>query len=215
MEYIEFTTFLAPIAVAAITLLGKFLHSLLTRDSEKMKIRASSVALIDKILNEREWEKQENRIIVEKAFEHLYSKPLSFNEIKVLIYSECPNTAFRTYIKYRPVLELTEKKSKFRFKKGKRPYWIWIFSKRKFKLPKAFLKGLLGYTILAYPASLILIRLKEYDISMLVKKDIVLLGFFDILVWLMAAMFLIKGLKYQNSEKEVTRDLGDKFELDR
>ena len=68
MENLEVSRLVTALAVAVITFLIRFIYTLLTRNGEKMKIRSSSVELIDKVINEREWEKQENRLIVEEAF---------------------------------------------------------------------------------------------------------------------------------------------------
>lgn len=44
-------------------------------------------------------------------------------------------------------------------------------------------------------------------------KNLAILWLLDGLVWLLAIIFLVVGLKYQDSEKEITRDLGDKFQI--
>lgn len=110
MEYIEFTKFLTSLFVAIVTMSIRYLLTNFIGDSENKKIRSSSVELIDKVLNEREWKKKENRIVVEEAFKLLYSKLLSFYEIKILVYSEMPNSAFKTYLKYWPILEFNQRK---------------------------------------------------------------------------------------------------------
>ncbi len=54
MEYLEVSKFVTSIAVAIVTVLSRYIYTLLTRSGEKMKIRSSSVELIDKVINERE-----------------------------------------------------------------------------------------------------------------------------------------------------------------
>lgn len=211
MEYLEISKFVTSIAVALVTVLSKYIYSLLTRNRKKMKVRSTSVELIDKVINEREWKKQENRIIVEETFEQLYSKPLSFYEIKALIYSDTPNSAFRTYLKYRPAIEFNEHKTKFRFRKGKRPYWLPFGSN--FKVPKTITKGVFFYSIVGLPASYGMTWLLSDASSALSIKDLSVLWFLDGLIWLLAVIFLLEGMKYQNSEKDILRDLGDKFQL--
>lgn len=211
MEYLEVSKFVTSLAVAIVTVLSRYIYTLLTRNGEKMKVRSSSVELIDKVINEREWKKQENRLVVEETFEQLYSKPLNFEEIKVLIYSEKPNAAFRTYLKYRPAIEINENKTKFRFRKGKRPYWF-IF-KRSIRIPKTITKGILAYSAFGFPASYAMTWLLSDASSALGAKNLAVLWLLDGLVWLIAIIYLIEGLKYQGSEKEITRDLGDKFQL--
>ena len=211
MEYLEVSKFVTSIAVAVVTVLSRYIYTLLTRNGEKMKIRSSSVELIGKVINDREWKKQENRLVVEETFEQLYSKPLSFHEIKILMYSETPNTAFRTYLKYRPAIEFNEKKTKFMYKKGKRPYWLFV--RGNIKLPKTIIKGLLAYSVLGFPASYAMTWLLSDAAANIGTKDLAVLWFLDGLIWLMAIIFLVEGLKYQGSEKEIIRNLGDKFQL--
>jgi len=211
MEYLELSKFVTSIAVAIVMVLSRYVFNLLTRNGEKIKTRSASVELIDKVLNEREWKKKENHLVVEETFEHLYSKPLSFYEIKALVYSDTPNAAFKTYLKYRPAIEFNDKKTKFRFKNGKRPYWFLPVLKKRF--PKTITKGLFFYILFAFPASLAMTWLLSDGAAALKIKDLVILWFLDGLVWLLAAIFLIEGLKYQSCEKEILRDLGDKFEL--
>lgn len=211
MEYLEMSKFVTSLTVALGTILVRFIYYLLTRNGERMKIRASSVELIDKVINEREWKNQENRLVVEESFEQLYSKPLNFQEIKVLIYSETPNAAFRTYLKYRPILEIDDKYAKFRYKKGKRPYWPMF--KGKIKFPKTVIKGLLAYSAFGFPASYAMTWLASDATNSLKTKDLAFFWFLDALVWFIAIIFLIEGLKYQASEKDILRDLGDKFQI--
>lgn len=211
MEYLEVSKFVTSIAVAIVTVLSRYIYTLLTRSGEKMKIRSSSVELIDKVINEREWKKQENRLVVEETFEQLYSKPLTFHEIKVLIYSETPNAAFRTYLKYCPAIEINENKTKFRFKKGKRPYWF-IFN-RTIRIPKKITQGIIAYSAFGFPASYAMTWLLSDASAALGTKNLAILWLLDGLVWLLAIIFLVVGLKYQDSEKEITRDLGDKFQI--
>ncbi|WBA12609.1 hypothetical protein [Salinivibrio kushneri] len=213
MEYLELSKFVTSVAVAFATILLRFVFKALNRNSEKIKIRSASVELIDRMLNEREWKKSENRIVIEEAFEHLYSKPLRFDEIRALVYSETPSAAFKTYLKYRPAVELNEKKSKFRFRDGRRPYWV--FTNRKFKIPKAITKGVFFYALLAGPASVAMTWLMNAGVNTLELWDLVIFWFLDGLLWLMGAIFLIEGFKYQDSEKELIRDLGDKFEINK
>ncbi|MFQ2301066.1 hypothetical protein ACK32U_15075 [Aeromonas dhakensis] len=211
MEYLEVSKFVTSIAVAIVTVLSRYIYTLLTRSGEKMKIRSSSVELIDKVINEREWKKQENRLVVEETFEQLYSKPLTFHEIKVLIYSETPNAAFRTYLKYRPAIEINENKTKFRFKKGKRPYWF-IFN-RTIRIPNKITQEIIAYSAFGFPASYAMTWLLSDASAALGTKNLAILWLLDGLVWLLAIIFLVVGLKYQDREKEITRDLGDKFQI--
>lgn len=211
MEYLEISKFVTSIAVAFVTVLSRYIYNLLTRNGEKMKIRSSSVDLIDKVINDREWKRQENRLVVEEAFEQLYSKPLSFHEIKVLIYSETPNAAIRTYLKYRPAIEFNEKKTKFRYKNGRRPYWF-IFS-GSVKIPKSITIGLCYYFAFGFPASFAMTWLASDAAANIATKDLLILWFLDVLIWFIAIIFLIQGVKYQGSEKEIVQNLGDKFHL--
>lgn len=211
MEYLEISKFVTSVAVAVVTVLSRYIYTLLTRNGEKMKVRSSSVELIDRVINDREWKKQENRLVVEETFEQLYSKPLNFHEIKALIYSETPNAAFRTYLKYRPAIEFNEKKTKFRYKKGKRPYWLLAWGN--IKIPRTITKGLLAYSVFGFPASYAMTWLSGDAVINIATKDLAVLWFLDGLFWLMAIIFLIEGIKYQGSEKEIMRDLGDKFQL--
>lgn len=213
MEYLELSKFVTSVAVAFATILLRFVFKALNRNSEKIKIRSASVELIDRMLNEREWEKFENRIVVEEAFEYLYSKPLRLDEIKALVCSETPSVAFKTYLKHRPAVELNEKKTKFRFKDSKRPYWL--MTKRKFKIPKAITKGIFFYALFAGPASLAMTWLMNVGVNILELWDLVIIWFLDGLLWLMEAIFLIEGFKYQDSEKELIRDLGGRFEINK
>lgn len=212
MEYIDLPKFVTSAAVAIVAFLANYIYAMLTNNGEKMRIRSASVELIDKVINERDWEKKENRILVEETFEQLYAKPLSFYEIKILIYSEYPNAAFRTYLKYRPAIEVNEYKTKFRFKNGKRPYWLPFNAK--LKIPKSVPKGLFLYTVVALPASYAMIWLLGEKASTLSIKDIAFWWLMDGLFWLMAMIYFFEGIKYQSSEKEILRDLGDKFEIE-
>ncbi len=212
MENLEVSRLVTALAVAVITFLIRFIYTLLTRNGEKMKIRSSSVELIDKVINEREWEKQENRLIVEEAFEQLYAKPLSYFEIKILMYAESPNSAFRTYLKYRPLLEFNDKRTMFRYKKGKRPYWALLNGS--IKLPKSIIKGVVVYMAFEYPASYAMTWLMS-DASATIEVDrLAIFWLIDGLFWLLAIIFLVNGLRYHDSEKEIKRNLSDKFQFD-
>ncbi|WP_152607093.1 hypothetical protein [Pseudoalteromonas sp. ECSMB14103] len=211
MEYLEISKFVTSIAVAAVTVLIRFIYNLLTRNGEKMKIRSSSVELIDKVINDREWKKRENRLVVEETFEQLYSKPLTFQEIKILIYSETPNAAFRTYLRYRPALEFNEKKTKFRYRNNKRPYWF--FPLGNIRIPRVLTKGAITYTLLGFPASIAMNWLVSDMAASLSTKNLVIFWFLDALIWLIAVIFLLEGIKYQSIQKDVLKDLGDKFEF--
>ncbi|MEQ1546928.1 hypothetical protein [Methyloglobulus sp.] len=208
--YFEHAGALAPLAVAAITFFGSFLNSFLTRNGDRTKIRSASLVFIDKVINERDWKKRENRIVIEEAFEQLYSKPFSFEEIKILVYSESPNAAFRTYLKYRPRLEINDKRTKFKFQSGKKPYYL-IF-KQKIKLPLCFIKGCFLYILFALPASYGMSWLSKQGIKVLTIENMVILSVLDVLLWISAIIFLIEGIKYHSSVNELLRDLADKFE---
>lgn len=211
MENLEVSRLITALAVAIITFLIRFIYTLLTRNGEKMKIRSSSVELIDKVINERDWENKENRLIVEEAFEQLYSKPLNFSEIKVLMYAETPNSAFRTYLKYRPLLEFADQNTKFRYKKGKRPYWSLLNGR--VKLPKAMIKGLAVYMAFEYPASYAMTWLLNDATATLETTNLVIFWFMDGLIWLLAIIFLVNGLRFHDCEKEIKKHLSDIFQF--
>ncbi|HHX35228.1 MAG TPA: hypothetical protein GX719_08170 [Gammaproteobacteria bacterium] len=211
MEYLEVSKVISSIAVAIMTILSRYIYTLLTRNGERMRIRSTSVELIDKVINDRDWKKKENRLIVEEAFEQLYSKPLNFYEIKTLIYSETPNAAFRTYLRYRPAIEFNENKTKFRYKKGKRPYWYLCAGK--IKIPKTLIQGALKYFLFVLPASYVMTWLLADAGASLSTNNLIFLWFIDGLFWLLGIIFLIEGIKYQNSERDIIKNLGDKFQL--
>lgn len=72
---------------------------------------------------------------------------------------------------------------------------------------------MLLYLLLALPASIVMTLLLS-DLSVVLKlTNLIILWFLDALVWFLAIFFLLEGFKYQDSEKEILRDLGDKFEL--
>lgn len=54
MEYFELSKFVTSIAIAIVTILSRYVYTLLTRNGEKMKTRSASVELIYKVINERE-----------------------------------------------------------------------------------------------------------------------------------------------------------------
>lgn len=207
MEHIEASK-LIPIAVAVITVLGKLIYVFITRNGERMKIRSSSVDMIDKVINEREWSKRENRIVIEESFEQLYSAPLSYAEIRVLIYCESPNKAIRSYLRYRPAVEFNNKKNKFRFRKGRESYWKYGGN----KIPKALPKGVLFYFLWALPASYGVTWLMNNNYGMVISG---VLWLIDIFAWFIAVVFLIGGMKYHFCEDELKDALGNKLELNK
>ena len=73
-------------------------------------------------------------------------------------------------------------------------------------------KGLFLYFVFSLPASYTMVWLLNDAISKLAIKDLSVLWFLDGLLWFLAIVFLIEGMKYQSSEKDILRDLGDKFE---
>ena len=211
MEYLDLSRFITSLAVAFAIMLGKWIYFLLVGNNELLKQKSTSVELIDKVLKDNEWKKKENRLVLEESFELLFSKSLTFFEIKILLYSETPSAAFRTYLKYRTVLEMNENKTKYQYKKGKRPYWI--FLNGKIFIPKPFIKGLFFYTLFAVPSSYAMTWLWSDASLSLDLGNLILFRFVDILFWLVAIAFLIEGMKYQNSEKEILKGFGDKFIL--
>lgn len=208
IQDIEISKYISSIAVAIITVIGKFLVSYLTRNGEMIKTRTTNLEFIDKMINEREWKKSENRFILEETFEQIYSKPVSFNEIKILLYADTPSVAFRTYLRYRPAIELNSSKTKFKFKSGQRPY----FNSKKFKIPKSATIGAALYFIFAFPASFAMNWLIDHGTTQISIKSSLLFWVLDALFWFVAIMLLINGIKYQSSERELLRDLGNKFE---
>ena len=205
---IEISKYISSIAVAIITVIGKFLITYLTRNGERIKTKTTNLEFIDKIINEREWKKLENRFILEETFEQIYSKPISFHEIKILLYADTPSIAFRTYLRYRPALELNKEKTKFRFKSGQRPY----FNIRKLRIPKSAMIGFVLYSIFAFPASFAMTWLIDHGVTETSIKLNILFWVLDLLTWFVAIMLLINGIKYQSSEKELLKDLGNKLE---
>lgn len=203
------------IVTAVIILLGtlaiKWLSTRFLFKDERIRSRTATVELLDKIINERKWKKKENRILVEEMFEQIFSKPLSFCEIKILIDSRSPSVAFRTYLKYRPHLELNKKNTKFRYKKNMKPY----FSRKYFgmRIHKSGPKGVLLYFIFSIPASTLMTFLLENKNHSEHLFNYYGLWFFDLLIWLMAITYLLVGVKYQGSEKEILENMKDKFEL--
>lgn len=199
------------IVVAIVTVLSRYIYNILTGDSQRIKVRTSSIELIDRIISNRSWQDIESRLVVEEAFEQLYSKPLNFYEINALIYSETPNAAFRTYLRYRPVLELNKNKTKFQYKKGKRPYYC--FFEDKIKVPLSIIKGLFIYALFAIPASYGMTYLFGDFGSSLSIKNLVILWFIVGCLWFLGVISLIEGLKYQYSETDILKNLGDKFQI--
>jgi hypothetical protein len=209
MENIDAVKFTTALLVATVALFGKLAYVLLTRNGEKMKIRATSVELIDKIINEREWKKQENRIVIEETFEQLYSYPLTFHEIKVLLYADTPDAAFRAFVVFQPLLEMNDKKTKFQYKKWLKPYWL--IGKMSLKIPNMLLYGAFMYLLLAFPAA--------YLMEFLLSDEVVAIPFFfkivawfvDIFIWFFAIVSLLAGMKYNNCDSRIKRKLGAKF----
>ncbi|TCI02396.1 hypothetical protein EZV61_13640 [Corallincola luteus] len=209
MDELDIAKIATAVLVAIITALIRLIYIRLNRDGERRKIRSSSVELLDKLINEREWKKKENRLIIEETVEQIFFKPVSYDEIKVLLYANTPSVAFRTYLTYRPVVELNEAKSKFTFKKNKRPYWVlWSI-----KIHRSFIKGLLGYLIFAIPSAFTISWILSDSSSSLDLSNLIALGVVAGLFWLMGGILLIDGMKYQSSEKELVRDLGEKFKV--
>jgi len=122
---------------------------------------------------------------------------------------DTPSVAFRTYLKYRPAIELNNSKTKFKFKSGQRPY----FNAKKFKIPKSATIGTSLYFIFAFPASFAMNWLIDHGTTQISIKSSLLFWVLDALFWFIAIMLLINGIKYQNSERELLRDLGNKFEV--
>lgn len=229
MEHVDVSKFFTSLAVFVVTVFIRYIFSSFIQNYDKLKIRASSVELIDKIINERKWKDRQNRLVIEEAFEQLYTKPLAFDEIKVLLYSKNPNMAFRTYLRYRNHLELNENKTKFRFKKGKNPYFC-LF-RGKLKVPKSMPIGVIYYILFASPASLVMFymlesqSLNDSDLligflksligepSALQKPTVILIWLMDIMAWVISIIHLLKGMKYQQSENDIVKHLSDKFEV--
>ena len=208
MQDFEYSKLLSSVVVALATVTIKLIYNYLTRDGERMKIRSSSVELIDKVINERDWKKKENRIVIEEAFEQLFSVPVSFYEIKALLYTDTPNKAFKTYLKYRPALEFNDKKTKIKYRKGRESFWYL----KSIKIPKAITKGGCAYLFFSLSASYLGIWLNGLNVELVAVLPLwLIVGLF----WIIAVLFLIDSMKYHFSEKELTENLGSKFELNK
>lgn len=198
------------IVIAVITTMIKLMANYIGRNNESLKIKNSNLELLHSILKEQNWKKQENRIILEELFESMYRKIISFDEIRILINAKKPSYAARTYLKYRPALQLNDKKTKFCYKEGKRPYKI-IFGKYRF--PITIFKGCILYSILAFISLLGFQLLLNNAFSELDIFQLTLLWLLAIVLLIIALISLIVGLKYQDSEKEIQSKLSDKFQI--
>lgn len=208
MEYLDVSKIVTAIVVAVTTSVVRYIYSLLY-NYERIKIKSNAVELIDKVINERKWKKKVNRVIIEEAFEQIYMKPLSFYEILILINSGTPSFAFKTYLRYRHLIEMNGNKTKFKFKKGKLPYWVACG----IRFPKALTKGFSLYFIYAlFALHLSGWILQQSETYAMATIDIYALWFLDILLWVMAIIYLVEGFKNQSSEAEIIKYLGDKFE---
>ena len=87
------------------------------------------------------------------------------------------------------------------------PYWALPWGK--VKIPRVLTKGVIVYFLLGLIANYTTTWL--LNVTDLATKDFIMLWLIAVLTWLMAIIFLIRGLKYHGSEKDLIRDLGDKF----
>lgn len=206
MTYIQVPDIVTSLVVALFTIAVKLFFS---RYISGRVTSENNIIFMDKIINDLNWKKRENRIIIEKAFEHIYRKQISFGEIKLLIFSEMPDNAFRVYLRYRSSLEINQFKTQFKFKSGGRPYWI-FFNK---KIPKKAPIGMALYLLFGVPASYGMTWLIDSGFDKANVWSNVIGWFFVILFWFVAIAAFLEGLKYQGSEKELIKHLGRTFEI--
>lgn len=211
LEYLNLSDILTTLTIAFVTGVGSMFSRHIPGTNTRLNVRSSSIELIEKVLNEKEWKTGSRKLVVEEAFERFYSKPLSFSEINILLSSESPNCAFRTYLKYRPATELSEGQNYFRFRKNRRPYWVIQKRNKSLFIPKEATKGILFYLVFASPASFLTTLIQQNPELISHESDMIVFLFFVTCLWFLAVYHLIRGLKYQASEKELKKNLGENF----
>jgi hypothetical protein len=194
-----------------ISILFKTISIWLNLGWHQTRIKKDRIESLEPILNGGvDWYKRENRLLIEEAFQYAYRKPISFEEIRILILTDNPKEAITNYLRYRPNLKVSEDKRYIEYKKYPKRR-ISLFDKS-FDFPVRLVTSLLLYFAFAIPGMAAL----EYIIY---NKDTA--GLNEMLLaavaagsfWLAAIVFLIEGLKYNSSIKPLEKSLGHRIKM--
>ncbi len=202
--------------IPLILMVIKYGFDTLAKSHERIKAKIEAIKLVDSIINNRSWEDKKNRMIVEEAFQQLHKYPICFEEIKILLYAKNSSKAFKTYLKYRSHIEFNKSKTKFTYKKGKRPYWngIRILSIYKIRLPKSIILGYMRSLPIMIIAVFFLAKALEYKGFHPESAFFFFSPIWALLFFMVSLGVLFSGVKYQSSEFDIVAAMPDIFELE-
>ncbi len=190
-----------------LTAVARLLLTTVMPYADKMKMKSSSIELINKVLSNNDWKKIGNRIVAEEAFEQLYSKSLSYDEICILLYCNNPHSAFKTYLKYRRFYVLNDTKTKIKFRGSLGS--LFKAEIGNIKVPVVMFVGSLLYIILTTGALYGAVWIIEQPAGDIFGRAI--LWALDITLAGMGILFLLGGAKYHFCEKDALKHIGSEF----
>ncbi len=169
------------------------------------RLKKDNIELLKSVLDGRiDWHKRENRLIIEETFESVYKKPLSFDEIQILVLSENPKEAIFNYLKIRSILKISENKQFFEYKKYPKKK-ISIFSKN-YEFPFKLVISSAFYLL-----SIILGMFVLNHFGTGTSTHNLIIRLFVFFTWIKALIIFFNGLKFNFAVQPLKELLKDKI----
>jgi len=205
------------IGIGSVPILIKFLPNWINLEINRLRLKKENIELLKNISNGKvDWYKRENRLLIEETFEFVYKMPISFEEINILILTDNPKEAITNYLKARPILKVSEDKQHIEYKKYPKKR-IEFFSKS-FELPVRLIISIILYLVFAYPGAFALIHIIKFVTGKVEPwftndsiKEILFTGIPAFLLFSLAIVFFVEGLKFNFAVKSLKKSLKDRI----